>query len=385
MAAISTMPEFVAIRANLLSLPPELLIVLPGYLHTIEDFTHLSSTCRILHTCLSATSPREILRLAKNQTKTFFRPAPHFLVAATARQLGDWARHSPENEAEFASRVRDGIWGLLKLALEHCGLTMARIRELHLMRFSTINPVTDIVDKCVGIQWCSLPDFWDGGVSDCATINADASETLFHLIIYGELFGPDLEAYLNQDTTHQVLSLETRLEVVKYCIPDLACLDYGSDEHIDPRRRIERLGPYRPATPSCDPGRYPAFHFDNNNALAWLLQSSRWQPHWRAIRELGGAEFEVGFEDGYTEATENTWRQRLWENIMVCQGLEGLRMISPNLEGEEKDRWVARIKDWREKIDRLTGEGRPIMVDGVRTCQWPYLHGDLRVVCRNYA
>ena len=90
---------------------------------------------------MGTASPNTILRLAAAQSSTFFRPSPHFLVTATAKQLGNWARQSPANETELANRLEDGIDGLLDLVLQHCGLTMERIRQLHLQRFSIINPV----------------------------------------------------------------------------------------------------------------------------------------------------------------------------------------------------------------------------------------------------
>ena len=75
-----------------------------------------------------------------------------FLLTATARELGNWARKSAENEAEFKSQCRYGVEGLMELAHQPCGLTIERIRELYVMRMSIINPLTDIVDKCVGEQ-----------------------------------------------------------------------------------------------------------------------------------------------------------------------------------------------------------------------------------------
>jgi hypothetical protein len=104
-------------------------------------------------------TPQQILRLAAASSRIFFRPSPHFLVAATARELGNWARRSIDNEQQLAARLEDGLDGLLELALRHCGLTVERIRELYEMRFSLINPVTDIIDKCVGSQWCNIENF----------------------------------------------------------------------------------------------------------------------------------------------------------------------------------------------------------------------------------
>lgn len=154
---------------NLLSLPRDILITLPLYLHNIEDYVNLSSTCRTMRDCMATATPNAILRLAAAQTAVFFRPSPLFLVAATARELGNWARQNDSNEKELAGRMEDGIDALLDLALEHCGLTMPRIRELHLMRFSILNPVENIIDQCVGQQWYETPDFWSGGVDDAVS------------------------------------------------------------------------------------------------------------------------------------------------------------------------------------------------------------------------
>ena len=146
-------------RSIVLALPRDILVLLPPFLHNIEDFMNLSSTCRTFKQCMESASSDKILRLAAAQLKVFFRPSPHFLVAATAREVGNWARLDDEIESEFANRVEEGIGALLALAIEHCGLTMQRIRELHEMRFPIINPVEDIVDKCVGAQWYTTPDY----------------------------------------------------------------------------------------------------------------------------------------------------------------------------------------------------------------------------------
>lgn len=97
-------------------------------------------------------NPRTVLRLAAAQDRIFFRPAPYFLVAATARELGNWARESAAHEHELATKLENGVDVLMDLALQHCGLTLERIRQLYEMRFSIVNPIYDIIDKCVGSQ-----------------------------------------------------------------------------------------------------------------------------------------------------------------------------------------------------------------------------------------
>jgi hypothetical protein len=127
-------PDTFAIMSvpSLQSLPRDILTMLPDYMHNIEDYINLSLTRRILRSCMTTTMPDNILRLAVAQSKIFFRPSPLFLLIARAKELGNWARASDANEHEFASKCKRGSEGLLELASKHCGLTLERIRELHL-------------------------------------------------------------------------------------------------------------------------------------------------------------------------------------------------------------------------------------------------------------
>lgn len=368
----------------LLSLPRDILILLPDYLHNIEDYTNVSSTCRELRHCMQAATPNTILRLAAAQSTTFFRPSPHSLVAATARELGEWARKSDSNESDLALKLENGIDALLDLALQHCGLTMQRIRELHAMRFSIINPVTDIIDKCVGAQWYATPNFWNGGVSDAYTVSSEPHETLFHLAIYGELFGADFAAFFDQDPTVRRLSVDTRLEFIKYCLPDFATTCIGgwrqSEPPPDPRRVVKETGPY---VPDEESGR-PILLTTHNLALTWLLMSSRWRPHWKRMRAKAGPDFEEDFKDDWwfveDEHRERNWRQRMWEAVMLCQGLEGLGMIRPELQ----DGWIGKVSEWRDKISRLEREPEIVRVDRQATLEYPFLLGDLRILAGGY-
>lgn len=365
--------------SSLLSLPKDILIILPDYIHNIEDYTNFSSTCKALRECMSNTSPRTILRLAAAQSTTFFRPSPHFLAAATARELGHWARKSAANEAELATRLEDGVDGLLDLALKRCGLTMDRIRQLHLQRFSIINPITDLIDTCVGVQWYKTPNFWAGGVDDAYTIDSDPPATLFHLALYGELFGPDFEAFLEPASqSARRLSVDTRLDFIKYCVPDWSCYSGQErarnlrmpDGRLDPRRTVKQTGPYAEGAEESD--------IQNNIALEWLIQSSRWKPHWQEMRAKAGiTDFQSPLPGGWDFPTydEQDWRQRMLEATMVCQGLEGLGMIRPDLQ----DAWVEKTRIWRERIASLEQEPGWTKVGTRATLEYPFLLGDLRV------
>ncbi|KAI0112349.1 hypothetical protein F4776DRAFT_641007 [Hypoxylon sp. NC0597] len=368
-----------ATGSGLLRLPIDILFMLPDYLHNIEDYMNVSSTCRALKSCMETAHPHTILCLAWESTRSFFRPSPHFLVCAIARNLGNWARKSDENEAELVADMPRGIHHLMDLALrkKEFGLTMQAIRELYELRFSVINPVSDIIDKCVGKQWLQTPDFWNGGVDDAYTIYAEADETLFHLAIYGELFGPDYEPFLdNSLSSRRRLRVETRLEFVKYCIPDFATECYESargirrpDGSYDPRREviIHPEGPY-----SKDERGFSRTRTNNNLALKWLLKSSRWEPHWQQARLSAGVQEDL-----------EGWKQDMLESIMFCQGLEGLGMI--RAETDLAKYYRPKIMGWKEKIESFVEEPARTMVGIWNTHEYPDLLGDLWICSSGYA
>ena len=115
--------------ALLLSLPIDILVLLPHHLANLEDFKELSSTCRQFREICRSVSPNVILRFAAASSRVFFRPDPYFLVAATAKQIGYWALQNEDNAVRLHQALKDGIEGLFDLCIEHAGLTMEDIRR----------------------------------------------------------------------------------------------------------------------------------------------------------------------------------------------------------------------------------------------------------------
>ncbi|KAI0835483.1 hypothetical protein F5Y06DRAFT_289138 [Hypoxylon sp. FL0890] len=371
-----------ATASGLLGLPRNVLLMLPDYLHNIEDYMNVASTCRRLKELMSKAHPHTILCLAWESTRVFFRPSPYFLICAVARQLGNWARESDENEAELVADMPRGIDHLIDLALrkKQFGLTMADIRRMHELRFSVINPVSDLVDKCVGRQWYETPNFWNGGVDDAYTIHAEADDTFFHLAIYGELFGPDFEPFLDDSLSSQRrLRVDTRLEFVKYIIFDYETMSrcvWREDGSKDPRRAviIHPDGPYF----SDENGRCRSY-LDNNKALKWVMRSTRWRPHWRIAR------LDAGAGPDFVDSRGNgcAWRQNMLEHIMQCQGLEGLGMIRP--ETDLANKYKPKIREWKKKITHLREEPALVSVGPLNgTHEYPDLYGDLFICASGY-
>ncbi|CAG9941200.1 unnamed protein product [Clonostachys rosea f. rosea IK726] len=184
--------------SRILSLPHDVLLLLAGHLYGLEDFSNLCLTCKEMRSILADALPNTILRIAVRQSHFSPFPSSYLLVAATARELGNWARKSTTNEETLATAFQGGFEGLLGLALRQCSLTMSQLRELQTIQYSIVNPVTN---ASASQQWRAIPDFWSGGASDAASISADASDSFFHIAVYGELFSPDIETYLNGNQT----------------------------------------------------------------------------------------------------------------------------------------------------------------------------------------
>ena len=394
-------------QASLLTLPQELLLLIPDYLHDLEDHMSLSSTCRLLRNCLESTSPHIILRLAAASSRTFFRPSPHFLVAATARQLGEWASGSLDNISSLQKSIRQGVKGLLDLAVQHCSLSMPDIRDLHAQRFATINPVTDLIDLSVGEQWYSTPNFWHGAVEDAYTIDVDPPETLFHLVIYGELFGPALNEYVEshgQNVSSLLTDINIRLDYVKYCIPDWASYSCQTsaagvrrdDRTIDPRRAVEPIGPYLPFT-NRNTAMQNFTEKSSQIGLRHMLQSPRWNPPWAALRQtLGGPDFlPASWKRDFSGDAQITWRQHLWESVVWYQGMDSMKLLRAygwgTVGGKEGREGLggmkavkAKLAQLRARIEKMETMPKVITVGRQKTYEFPFLRGDLNICVSGY-
>ncbi|KAF9069892.1 hypothetical protein BDP27DRAFT_663743 [Rhodocollybia butyracea] len=251
----------------LLDLPFEILSSLPLYIRNIEDFTEAASACSVLYYTFSSVSLNCILRLAAASAPTFVQPHPHFLIAATARQVSDWALGNAENTERLRRAFQGGVEALFELCIEKAGLSLQDIRRLHLARFSTINPLADKIDKMAGVRWYETENFWEGGVSEAVTIYTESGRAAFQIIIYGELFASSMQAYLEPDKNLPKFDLDVRLDYIKYCIPDWVCKSY-------PGMEVLPVGPY-----AGDRKQLPG----DQIALQHLLTCRRWNKLWRSV------------------------------------------------------------------------------------------------------
>lgn len=108
---------------------------------------------------------------------------------------------------------------LLELCIFTAGLWMADIRRLHSSRFSTINPVSDMIDRMAGVQWHATENFWVGGVSESATVDVEPAHALFQIVVYDELFASSMRAALEPTSSLPRFDFDMRPDYISYCIP----------------------------------------------------------------------------------------------------------------------------------------------------------------------
>lgn len=180
------------------SLPSEILLLILQHLHNIEDFVSLLFTCRTFNTTCATISPRAILRLAVASSSTFFRLDPHFLIAATVRQVSDWAPLNSENTETLRHAMQEGVFSLLALCVDKAQLSTDDIRRLHATRFSLINPVSDLITTVWRLSG-KFSEYIICGESSPPSISLEPTRSVFQFIIYGELFASSMRACLEPE------------------------------------------------------------------------------------------------------------------------------------------------------------------------------------------
>ncbi|KAJ6627902.1 hypothetical protein B0H10DRAFT_1940868 [Mycena sp. CBHHK59/15] len=173
------------------------------YLHSIEDLHALFSTCRTLYRTCSNPDPKVVPRLAANSGRVFFRPHPHLLIAATARQVADWAVQSGTRRGALETAIQNGMEKLLEFMIDVAELTVDDIRKLHAFKCDVLNPLSRQLDLDCG-----------PASEEPMTVCNDPETTLVSWIIYGELFHHSLELAI------------IRYKWLVYCVPDVNSFNY---------------------------------------------------------------------------------------------------------------------------------------------------------------
>ncbi|ATZ55673.1 hypothetical protein BCIN_12g02420 [Botrytis cinerea B05.10] len=189
----------------------DLLLLLPQYLDTIEDFIHLSSTCKTLYDIYTEHTPLPglVFELAAASSLEIFEPKPHFLISGVARQIGEWAIETSENRTEFHESFKtEGIFGLFELCKKRGEMTVEEIRSL-VDRKSILRSLVLIHSK-----------------RNNRTVYSEYTAMLPYLQIamFGGLFAASVSNFCEPGVTNP-LHTKIRLDWWAKCCPDRSCND----------------------------------------------------------------------------------------------------------------------------------------------------------------
>ncbi|KAG8881891.1 hypothetical protein FRB97_008938 [Tulasnella sp. 331] len=199
---------------KLLDLPREVLIILPNYLETLQDFHSLSLTCRTFHDVTSFPSSNLLFRLACSPY-TGLQPYPHLLLATKARQLVDWAVQDDSRRDELLRAIKGGCDKVLKLGLKISPLTVEDLRRLHRARVDVLIPLSQEMDPICGPA--SRPKD-----AEEITVCENLILALTNFWLYCDMFHHRISASYSKSEV-KPLSNETWLAWFRWCIPDTNC------------------------------------------------------------------------------------------------------------------------------------------------------------------
>lgn len=393
-------------------LPSEVMQHVLVMLDDLRDIVALKLTSKAIHSICCSMSPANLLIAASKAHCQMFQPAPYFLIAVVAKDLRVWLSKHPEATSDLQTAIQGGSWSLMEFCFGRTRLTWQHIADIHRFRTAIMEPAAELIASAAGRKMPEVPDptatrghltCTIGGSQDC--VIDDSMRSLLQLAIYGDLFGgrDEFEAFLNcsaLDTTRKtnpstealepLIPVETRLDFVKYCVPDIACFwlrDFIESKGLPAQymfpstlRFVLRAGPYQDHDDRGAVGESVRSTNDQRGLLL-LLESRGWNDAWSTVRDsigrrhtlMDGNESRLWYLD-----TPQNWKELLWCNLSMMQGLAGFEMLFPDRH-QEWNKWEALFTGWRDKLAAIEHQPRMYRCGWRRTFGFPFLLGDLKI------
>ncbi|KAL1963839.1 hypothetical protein VTN77DRAFT_7770 [Rasamsonia byssochlamydoides] len=200
---------------GLVTLPRELLWEVLDHLHSLRELHSLLLTSKDLYQACNGAPRKTVSALASHSAELRLLeglgPYPHLFLAASARNLADWAIQSEKRRKMLKFALHGGIWSLFELAMDKAPIALDEIREIWRWKQDALEPVSWVLGQTCGPKAWPYPQL-----------------SLLLWVIYGELFHHTFsfvyENYhrlsRNSPPLPQPLDCVTRFKFLVYCAPD---------------------------------------------------------------------------------------------------------------------------------------------------------------------
>lgn len=202
----------------LIDLPPDILIHRPDYLDSFDDLYSLIQTSRAPHIACAGYSAKLRPDFAKEMWPKYSPTHSYCLLSGIARQIADWAVQNEENQNLLMNAISERPEGLLELGAQIARLSLNDVKEIHKAKLSVFNPLANIIDLECGSGYRDDPEC---GYPVSKVFCDNVMETLYHFVIYRELFHHCIDQVLTPLTNVNHLSAFVRRSWMAYCMPDM--------------------------------------------------------------------------------------------------------------------------------------------------------------------
>jgi len=309
-------------------IPTDILAYLPDHLLSIHDFYSLFSTCRVFYEQYG--SPHAYpYALPPVLPSHLLQPSPQLLIAGTARQIGDWAGRSKENDDDLYECMSSGNEGLMELVGRVARLTLSQIRELHKQWKTVLSRLARIMSEECRSPKSLGPDYIDQ--DQCAQI-------ILNQWIYDELFhayADEVQGNLHSYTA--TLEIRTRCRWVARCTPG----DFNRRSHL-----FREDGSFSSLKEATWIAHSQVLAYRNTVVAVYF---------YRGVLQTENT-VDIMYEGPWCSSSLDDMRKSLCFVVATSMGLESMLWLLPGYMSEHQAEIENRLQLVRDKIARIDDE-----------------------------
>jgi hypothetical protein len=329
-------------------LPLDVLVSqLPQHILSIYDFYSLLSTNRLFYDLYgSFGAPPYALPPTSSSPdgQHLMQPHPLLLIAGAARQIGNWAGASKENDDELYECLLRGNDGLLELAGKVARMTLGQIRELYELKYSLLNPLSRLFDLENG----RLED----DDSNLIFVKWHPESLILNIWIYDELFHgyPD-QALGRLPGNISTIELRTKFRWLTMCMPDR-----NNSRHPD----YERMNAGEDVPLASETQHQQMMQFSESFSASTNPYIALWAYYDIGFLKVGTTDIEEngnifmeGIRSEEITPTLRGERRKLFMTIAFGLGPQSLFWLLPGYMEANHGEIELVLKDIRDAVDRV--------------------------------